>query len=210
MPSCSSPSNSPFISAVQHGGGFDVEVLDQRPGLLVFRVEGRGALAAFRTESGGTRWQRVPPNERRGRVHSSTVTVAVLREPSPTEVQIADRDIEIATCRGSGAGGQHRNKTDSAVIVKHLPTGLVVRCESERSQAQNKASALGLLRARIQAATDKAGASSRSAERRAQVGTGERSDKIRTVRVQDSVVIDHRVEAKMSIKDFMLGKDFGE
>jgi peptide chain release factor 1 len=137
----------------------------------VVRVTGKGAARMFANESGGHRWQRVPPNERKGRVHTSTVTVAVLREPTPTEMVIRDADLEWATCRGSGAGGQHRNKTETAVVVKHLPSGLAVRCEAERSQLQNKATALGLLRARLLATKDDAATAAHNANRREQVGS---------------------------------------
>src|SRR5262245_48467305 len=110
---------------------------------------GNGAEEAFRDEAGGHRWQRVPPNERRGRVHTSTVTVAVLPEPAAAELRIAPGDLDWSFCRGSGSGGQHRNKTESTAVVTHVPTGLTVRCESERSQHQNRATALALLRARL-------------------------------------------------------------
>jgi peptide chain release factor 1 len=138
-------------------------------------------------------------------VHTSTVTVAVLPEPDGSALRIDPRDIEWSTCRGSGAGGQHRNKTESAVQLKHVPTGIVVRCESERSQHQNRATALTTLRARLwQDLQDKA-RDGRNADRKSQVGSGMRGDKIRTYRTQDDSVTDHRTGKRTSLKDVMRG-----
>lgn len=173
------------------GGVFDVEITERLPGLLVARITGPGASEAFRDEAGGHRWQRVPPNEKRGRVHTSTITVAVLPEPSEAQIRIAPGDLEWSTCRGSGAGGQHRNKTESAVKVLHRPSGLVVRCESQRSQHQNRATALALLRARLWAEATTRKNEQRANARRDQVGSGMRGDKRRTIRCQDGVVTDH-------------------
>jgi peptide chain release factor 1 len=159
----------------------------------------------FAHEAGGHRWQRIPPNERKGRVHTSTVTVAVLREPTPTEVEVRDVDLEWSTCRGSGAGGQHRNKTESAVIVKHRPSGVSVRCESERSQHQNRATALGLLRARLLAAREAAELGAYNAGRREQVGSGMRGDKRRTVQMQNGVVVDHVRERRTETRGYLRG-----
>lgn len=147
--------------------------------------------ALFEGETGGHRWQRVPPNERRGRVHTSTITVAVLAEPREHELVIRPEELDIETMRGSGAGGQHRNKTDSAVRIRHLPTGLEVRCEAERSQSSNKARALAVLRARILEGIRYSRTANESAERRRQVGSGQRGDKRRTIRTQDDQVNDH-------------------
>ena len=158
---------------------------------MVFRARGAGAGALFAAEAGGHRWQRVPPTEKRGRVHSSTVTIAVLPEPAPTALALPEADLEWSTCRASGSGGQHLQKTDSAVQVRHRPTGLTVRCQSERSQHQNRLAALATLRARLVAAAAHEAAAARAASRRAQVGTGMRGDKRRTVREQDGQVVDH-------------------
>jgi len=140
---------------------------------LSFQASGKGASAAFAQESGGHRWQRVPPNDKRGRVQTSTVTVAVLDEPKGPQIHIDDRDIEWITCRGSGAGGQHRNVTNSAVQMTHKPTGLKVRVENERSQHANRDIAYKILRARIQEQRDAASLQARSDSRRQQVGSGE-------------------------------------
>lgn len=163
----------------------------------------------MRNEPGGHRHQRIPPNEKRGRVHTSTVTVAVLREPEEAEVRLDERDLEWSTCRGSGAGGQHRNVTDSAVILKHKPSGLTVRCENERSQHQNKATALGLLRARLLAAKQEAVTGARASERKRQLGSGQRGDKTRTYRWQDDIVTDHRTNKKTSFSKVRKG-DFDD
>ncbi|MGN6103644.1 MAG: peptide chain release factor-like protein [Kofleriaceae bacterium] len=165
--------------------------MEERVGLAVMRVRGRGVTTLFAGESGGHRWQRVPPNEKRGRVHTSTVTVAVLAEPLAHEVELRDRDLEIETMRGSGAGGQHRNKTDSAVRVRHLPSGIEVRCEAERSQHANRATALAVLRARLLEHQRAAATGQRADDRRRQVGSGMRGDKRRTIRTQDDQVQDH-------------------
>lgn len=187
------------------GGSFSVEIVEERPGLTILRVTGRFASETFGEEAGGHRWQRIPPTERRGRVHTSTVTVAVLPEPTPLQLKIAESDLEWATCRGSGAGGQHRNKTESAVVLKHVPTGVTVRCESERSQRQNRETALGLLRARIWEARQEEAATKRDAKRRQQVGSGMRGDKRRTVAVQRDEVVDHVTGQRWQFKAYARG-----
>src|SRR5262245_27706860 len=120
------------------GGAFEVELITQRDAILVFRAWGFNASGVFANESGGHRWQRIPPTERHGRVHTSTVTVAVLPEPAPQEVTLNDKDLEFGTTRGSGPGGQNRNKVETVVVLKHKPSGIVVRCETERSQQRNR------------------------------------------------------------------------
>ncbi len=159
----------------------------------------------FRDESGGHRWQRVPPNDKRGRVHTSTVTVAVLAEPTTVQVAIRDEDLDWTATRGSGAGGQARNKTSSAVQLWHLPTGLMVRCEGERSQTQNRATALEILRAKIWTAQQQAAAKSHANDRRQQVGSGMRGDKRRTIRIQDGVVNDHVTGRTWRTKEYLRG-----
>lgn len=169
------------------------------------QVTGAGAAAAFADEAGGHRWQRVPPNEKRGRVHTSTVTVAVMAEPTSTELELPDTDLEYTACRGSGAGGQARNKTSNAVQLRHLPTNTLVRCESERSQAQNRRTALAHLRARLwEAKTAELGAA-RAADRKAQVGSGMRGDKRRTIRTQDDQVHDHVTGRRWRYRDYVRG-----
>src|SRR6476619_3713320 len=156
------------MRAEPHVAGFEIEILQSRAGYAVLRVTGRDrdVAIAFGDEPGGHRWQRIPPSEKRGRVHTSTITVAVLAEPDERQLVIAERDLDWAYSRGSGAGGQHRNKTESAVDLTHLPTGIVVHCESERSRLQNRAIALSQLRARIFAQKRAAEERERAAERR--------------------------------------------
>jgi peptide chain release factor 1 len=175
---------------------------------VTFRASGEGAVHLFRNEAGGHRWQRVPPNDKRGRVQTSTVTVAVLREPEAAEVVLDEADLEWSTCRSGKSGGQHMQKTDSAVQVKHRPTGLIVRCESERSQHQNRARALGVLRARLLGAAAARVESERNGARRSQIGSGERADKRRTVRKQDGTVTDHVLGVRVPLRSYRRG-DWG-
>ncbi len=168
-------------------------------------MTGAGAARLFGDEAGGHRWQRVPPNERRGRVHTSTVTVAVLPEPDDVALALDVGDLRWKRSRGSGPGGQHRNKTESAIDLTHAPTGTVVHCESERSQHRNKELALARLHAtlldRLRRDRDRA----RAADRRAQVGSGMRGDKRRTIREQDDAVVDHVTGRTWRFRDYVRG-----
>ena len=186
--------------------GFSVDVVDERKGAITFRAIGAAARALFADEAGGHRWQRVPPNDKRGRVHTSTITVAVLPEPSAAEVRVEERDLEWSTCRGTGAGGQKRNKTDSTVIVKHRPTGMQVRCETSRSQLVNREAALALLRARLWEAAEAARRGARADDRRRQIGSGMRGDKRRTIRCQDGTVVDHVSGRSWAFKRYERGQ----
>ncbi len=173
--------------------GVTVSVIETRPGFLAFSASGERAAALFALEPGGHRWQRVPPNERHGRRHTSTVTVAVMPLVSETTSELLPADeIEWKASRGSGAGGQHRNVTDSAIDMTHTPTGVTVHIESQRSQHQNRALALRILATRVNEVERQRRDSRDRSERRRQVGTGMRGDKVRTVRMQDGRVIDHR------------------
>lgn len=160
----------------------------------------------FRNEAGGHRWQRIPPTEKRGRVHTSTVTVAVLPEESLETMEIRERDLIWRTTRGSGPGGQHRNKTDSCVILTHRPTGISVRCEAERSQQRNRDLALRLVRHKLYEAEAHSRAERRNAQRSSQIGSGMRGDKIRTVRCQAGSVICHQTGARVSLKTYVRGE----
>lgn len=171
---------------------------------MTLRVTGPTAAADFATEAGGHRWQRVPPTERRGRVHSSTITIVVLPEVTPTQVVLAPKDLRFETCRAGGKGGQHLQKNDTAVRVVHLPTGLSVRCEA-RSQKQNKRQALAILRARLFARAEAEAATDRRQKRRKQAGRGQRADKRRTVAVQRDEVVDHRTGRRTSVKRYKRG-----
>lgn len=188
------------------GGFFSVDVLEDRPGLMVFRVSGEGAGAAFKHEPGGHRWQRIPPNEKRGRVHTSTVTVAVLREPEEKEFYLDPADLELKTMRGSGPGGQNRNKLETCVVLTHLPSKTAVRVDSERSQLQNKRLAMGLMRAKLLEVQQCVAQKASAAERKAQVGCGARGDKTWTCRCQDGVVTYHGTGQKFRLKDYLRGE----
>lgn len=183
---------------------FSCDILEFRPGFLVFEA-GDGAEALFACESGGHRWQRVPPNEKRGRVHTSTVTVAVLPVNDRQVADIRDADVEWTAVRGSGNGGQARNKTSNVVVMTHKPSGIVVRVDESRSQWQNRQSAKRLLAARLQQQRDGAANQAEARSRRQQVGSGQRGDKIRTIRCQDGVVVDHRSGHKMRLARYQQG-----
>ena len=160
---------------------------------LVASIEGAGVYSRMKFESGVHRVQRVPETETQGRIHTSTVTVAVMPEAEEVELELDPKDLRIDTFRSSGAGGQHINKTSSAIRVTHLPTGMVVECQDQRSQRENKARALTVLRSRLlqqkQAEYDEA----YNAQRQSQVGTGDRSEKIRTYNFPQDRVTDHRI-----------------
>lgn len=187
------------------GVGFDLQILDDRPGLMVLQVSGSGAKRAFQHESGGHRFQRIPPTEKRGRVQTSTITVACLDVPTEVDFVLYDRELTVQATRGSGSGGQKVNKTSSAIQMTHLPTGVMVRCESERSQHQNLATAKALLRAKLQERATEAVISGRNADRKAQLGVGARGDKVRSIALQRDQVTDHRTGKRMSAERYMKG-----
>lgn len=177
---------------------------------VTFMVEGDGAYSRFKFESGVHRVQRVPETESQGRIHTSTVTVAVLPEAEDVEIEINPADIVIESCKSSGAGGQHINKTESAVRLTHKPSGIVIECQNERSQFQNKEKALKMLRAKLyeikQAEQDELIASTR----KNQVGTGDRSEKIRTYNYPQSRVTDHRIGLSLYSLETFLNGDIGD
>jgi peptide chain release factor 1 len=169
-------------------------------------IKGRGAYSRLKFESGVHRVQRVPVTESSGRIHTSTATVAVLAEVDDVEVNIPDKDIEIEVYRSSGAGGQNVQKNSTAVRIIHLPTGMVVACQDERSQLQNKLRALSILRARLYAMEEEKRRNEIEQDRRSQIGTGERSEKIRTYNYPQSRVTDHRINlSTYNLAGFMEG-----
>jgi peptide chain release factor 1 len=171
-------------------------------------VEGDKELVSktFANESGGHRWQRIPPTERNGRVQTSTVTVATFPEPEPYQFSVVPTDLEWTATRSGGKGGQHANVTDSCIVLKHVPSGLVVRCENERSQKRNKESALAVLTARLYAADTQRRSSAEAHDRRSQIGSGQRGDKRRTIRVKDGVVTDHILNKKWKYSNYAKGE----
>ncbi len=160
---------------------------------ISFMIEGEGAYSRFKYESGVHRVQRVPETESQGRVHTSTTTVAVLPEAEDVELEIDPNDLKIDTFRSSGAGGQHINKTSSAIRITHLPTGTVVECQDERSQYKNKDKALKVLKSRLLKEKQDKQASEIAANRKSQVGTGDRSERIRTYNYPQGRLTDHRI-----------------
>jgi len=193
--------------------GWRVEVLSSSPtGLGGFKevialVQGKGAFSRLKFEGGVHRVQRVPVTETQGRIHTSAVTVAVLPEAEDVEVELADKDLRIDVYRSSGPGGQSVNTTDSAVRVTHLPSGLVVTCQDEKSQHKNKAKALKILRARLLERARQEQQSEIAANRKAMVGSGDRSEKIRTYNFPQSRITDHRVNLTVHQLDRVLDGD---
>jgi peptide chain release factor 1 len=202
------------LYAARRGWKFEVLELSEN-GIGGFKeasaeVTGQGVFARLKFESGVHRVQRVPKTEASGRIHTSTVTVAVMPEAEDVDVQVEEKDLKIETMRASGAGGQHVNKTDSAVRMTHLPSGLVVYMQEERSQIKNRAKALKIIRARLFDAERARLDAERSAHRKSQVGTGDRSERIRTYNFPQSRVTDHRINHTSHQIAAIMGGDVDE
>lgn len=196
--------------------GFKTEILYSNPTELggfkevSFMIKGEGAYSRFKFESGVHRVQRVPETENQGRIHTSTTTVAVLPEAQEVDIEISPADLQIDTFRSSGAGGQHINKTESAIRITHLPTGTVVECQDERSQHKNKDKAMRILRSRILEAEREKQQSSIADERKSQVGTGDRSERIRTYNYPQKRLSDHRIGLTIYKLEQILNGDLDE
>jgi peptide chain release factor 1 len=194
-----------------------VELISESPSDLggykevIARIEGNGAFAALKFESGGHRVQRVPETEAQGRVHTSACTVAVMPEADDVgDVDIRPEDLRIDVFRASGAGGQHVNKTESAVRIVHLPTGIIAECQDDRSQHRNKDKAMQVLRARIKAKLESEAAAKEAAHRKGLVGSGDRSDRIRTYNFPQGRMTDHRINLTLYKLDFIMDGDLTE
>ncbi len=175
---------------------------------IIAKVIGQGAYSKLKFESGGHRVQRVPDTETQGRIHTSAITVAILPEADEIiDVQINPADLRIDTYRASGAGGQHINKTDSAVRITYLPTGIVVECQDDRSQHRNKAQAMSILAARIKDNQIKEQESQRASERKSLIGSGDRSERIRTYNFPQGRITDHRINLTLYKIDFIMDGD---
>ena len=195
--------------------GYRTSVMNQNPTELggfreiVFMIEGDGAYSRFKFESGVHRVQRVPETESQGRIQTSTATVAVLPEVEEVSIDINPADLVYESCKSSGAGGQHINKTESAVRLTHKPTGIVVECQEERSQFKNKDKALKMLRAILYDRASREQSDAIASDRRQQVGTGDRSERIRTYNYRENRVSDHRIGLTLYTLDSFLNGDIG-
>ena len=196
--------------------GYKIEVLNAEDGTnggssqIEFKIKGDGAYSKLKYESGAHRVQRIPVTESQGRVHTSTATVVVMPEQEDLEIEVKESDIKVDVYRSGGAGGQSVNTTDSAVRMTHLPTGIVVTCQNERSQLQNKEKALQILKAKIYEETIRKQEEEQGNARRSKIGTGDRSEKIRTYNYPQNRVTDHRIGLTLNKLDRIMEGDLGD
>ena len=196
--------------------GYKIEVLNAEDGTnggfsqIEFMIKGEGAYSKLKYESGAHRVQRIPVTESQGRVHTSTATVVVMPEQEDLEIEVKESDIKVDVYRSGGAGGQSVNTTDSAVRMTHLPTGIVVTCQNERSQLQNKEKALQILKAKIYEETIRKQEEEQGNARRSKIGTGDRSEKIRTYNYPQNRVTDHRIGLTLNKLDRIMEGDLGD
>jgi peptide chain release factor 1 len=206
MPRCWLMTKRLSINGSARGCVFSCVPIEQRPGRTVLRISGDNARRFFEPEAGGHRWQRVPPTERNGRRQSSTVTVAIL-EDSQVVPTFDERDVEFRFCVASvGAGGQNRQKNETACVAIHRPTGTEAQCQDERSQRRNRQKALAVLRQRVLGAQVTAAHKSTNQDRQSQIGCGERGDKIRTVQMHNGVVTNHVTGRKLNAERYLKGE----
>lgn len=205
-----------MYSRYAENNGLKISVLDVSPSEtggykeVVFSVEGEMVYKKLKYESGTHRVQRVPATETQGRIHTSAATVAVLAEAEEVDIEIKNEDLRIDTYRSSGSGGQHVNTTDSAIRITHIPTGVVVQCQDERSQHKNKAKAMRVLRSKLYEARQQQIEAEQSAARRSQVGSGDRSEKIRTYNYPQNRLSDHRINLTLYKLDRVMEGDLDE
>jgi len=195
---------------------WQVEIVSESPGEaggykeVIARIVGNGAYSKLKFESGGHRVQRVPATETQGRIHTSAATVAVMPEVTATDIEINPADVRIDTYRASGAGGQHVNKTDSAVRMTHAPTGIVVECQDARSQHKNREQAWRILAARIKAKQMSEAAAKEASQRKSLIGSGDRSDRVRTYNFPQGRVTDHRINLTLHKIEYIMDGDLSE
>jgi len=205
-----------MYSRYAESAGFKLSVMDVSPSEtggfkeIVFSVEGEQVYKKLKYESGTHRVQRVPATETQGRIHTSAATVAVLAEAEEVDIEIKNEDLKIDTYRSSGAGGQHVNTTDSAIRITHIPTGVVVQCQDERSQHKNRAKAMRILRSKLFEAQQQQIEAEQSAARRSQIGSGDRSEKIRTYNYPQNRLTDHRINLTLYKLDRVMEGDLDD
>lgn len=188
------------------GTAFELSIIDKQFGFIRLLVEGNNIKKIFQNEIGGHQWHRIPPTESKGRVHTSMVTISVIDFTEDIKFEIDEKDLDWSTTRGSGKGGQNRNKVETVAVVKHKPSGISVRCEVERSQWKNKQLALKILQNKLKNIQEKRQRDELSSLKKEHHGSGERSDKIKTYVVKRNEIINHKTGNKSDLSDWYKGK----